>query len=351
MLLVFLVEPVLAIGDKNVSVNSGVGVINTGSGPVTITNIQGISPEEHRKIAKELGVTEIALENFFETLHQEKVPLKDLDETLREIAKHYSELLEKIKVLEVSEDPEVQKLIAQAKKVVEQQKYDEAEKLLNQASELDLASAIKAEDAAKRALEIAKKRRISAAESKAANGDLMYTQLKYSEAANYFQQAADILPEGNEETLAGYLNNAANALHYAGQYTQAQPLSEKALAIREKVLGAEHPDVATSLNNLAALYSAQGEYDKALPLHQRALAIYEKVLSAEHPEVASSLNNLAALYDSQGKYDKALPLYQRALAIYEKVLSAEHPDVATSLNNLALLYKTQGKYDKALPLY
>ena len=31
------------------------------------------------------------------------------------------------------------------------------------------------------------------------------------------------------------------------------PLAERALAIREKVLGKEHPDVASSLNNLALL--------------------------------------------------------------------------------------------------
>ena len=46
-----------------------------------------------------------------------------------------------------------------------------------------------------------------------------------------------------------------------------------------------------------------------------ALAIYEKALGREHPNVAASLNNLAALYDTQGKYAEAEPLYQRALAI------------------------------------
>jgi tetratricopeptide (TPR) repeat protein len=83
-------------------------------------------------------------------------------------------------------------------------------------------------------------------------------------------------------------------------------------------LGPEHPDVATSLNNLAALYHNQGQYAKAEPLYQRALAIREKALGAEHPKVATSLNNLAALYHNQGQYAKAEPLYQRALAIYEK---------------------------------
>lgn len=40
---------------------------------------------------------------------------------------------------------------------------------------------------------------------------------------------------------------------------------------------------------------AQGNYDEAEPLFTRALAIREKALGPEHPDVASSLNNLAVL--------------------------------------------------------
>ena len=42
----------------------------------------------------------------------------------------------------------------------------------------------------------------------------------------------------------------------------------EALAILEKALGPEHPDVATSLNNLGTLYQNMGEYAKAEPLLQ-----------------------------------------------------------------------------------
>jgi tetratricopeptide (TPR) repeat protein len=52
------------------------------------------------------------------------------------------------------------------------------------------------------------------------------------------------------------------------------------LAIREKVLGPEHPDVAQSLNNLGELYRIQGRYAEAEPLLKRALAIRERVLGS-----------------------------------------------------------------------
>jgi hypothetical protein len=45
-------------------------------------------------------------------------------------------------------------------------------------------------------------------------------------------------------------------------------------------------DVAQSLNNLAELCNDQGRYTEAEPLHQRALAIREKTLGPEHPDVA-----------------------------------------------------------------
>jgi tetratricopeptide (TPR) repeat protein len=90
------------------------------------------------------------------------------------------------------------------------------------------------------------------------------------------------------------------------------------------------------------MLQAQGDLAGARPLHERALAIREKVLGAEHPNTAMSLNNLAELLRTQGDLTEARLLCERALAIYEKVLGAEHPDTAESLSNLANLLHVQG---------
>ena len=42
-----------------------------------------------------------------------------------------------------------------------------------------------------------------------------------------------------------------------GKYKEAEPLCKRALEIREKVLGRDHPDVAKQLNNLALLCQNQ----------------------------------------------------------------------------------------------
>ena len=82
---------------------------------------------------------------------------------------------------------------------------------------------------------------------------------------------------------ARWLHQEAIALYQAGKYAAAIPLAQRSLAMREKELGPNHPDVATTLNNLAVLYSEQGEYGRAEPLYVRALAIREKALGPPIP--------------------------------------------------------------------
>jgi tetratricopeptide (TPR) repeat protein len=149
---------------------------------------------------------------------------------------------------------------------------------------------------------------------------------------------------------AQLLMEAGYYLEQSAQYEQAEPLLQRALVIREKMMGPEHPDTGTTLHELASLYQYQGKYEQAEPLYQRALAISEKMEGPEHPSTADTLNNLAVLYVDQGKYEQAEPLFQRALAIYEKILGPEHPSTAVTLHSLAVRYWKQGKYEQAEPL-
>ena len=186
------------------------------------------------------------------------------------------------------------------------------------------------------------------------------------------------------------LNSSANRLWRADKYDEALPLVERALAIREKELGPNHPDVATSLfvlannlndkgdyaraeplflravqikesalgkddlsvslilNNLGNLYKDKGDYVKAESVFQRALEIREKVLQPDNLLIAGVLNNLANVAHQIGDIAKASALYQRALKIREKILGPEHQDVATTLNNIANLYSD---VPTAEPLY
>lgn len=62
---------------------------------------------------------------------------------------------------------------------------------------------------------------------------------------------------------------------------------------------------------MAGLYIAGGKYSEAEPLFLHALAIREKALGPDHPDVANSLNRLGEIYTTQGRYNEAEPLFQR----------------------------------------
>jgi CHAT domain-containing protein/tetratricopeptide (TPR) repeat protein len=132
---------------------------------------------------------------------------------------------------------------------------------------------------------------------------------------------------------------------------RAEPLLQRALAIQEAALGQNHPELAQTLTHLANLYSAQSLYERAEPLHTRALVIREAAFGQSHLLVAESLNHLGQLFTLQASYARAEPLHARALAIRETALGPNHPEVAQTLNNLANVYADQGLYARAEPLY
>jgi len=150
-------------------------------------------------------------------------------------------------------------------------------------------------------------------------------------------------PEAAEEAAGRVLEGLAAYRHYAlGAYARARPLYERALAIREKRLGPNHPDTAETLNNLALLLRDEGNHAAARPLLERALAINEKTFGPEHAATATSLNNLALLLRDEGDLATARPLFERALAIAEKTLGADNPATAAALSNLGLVLRGEG---------
>ena len=176
----------------------------------------------------------------------------------------------------------------------------------------------------------------------------------YAPARAFFERALAIREKafGSDHPLtATSLHNLARLLRDQGDLEGAQALYERALAIREKVLGAEHTATAASLNNLASLFQARGSLARARPLFERALAIRAKILGPEHPHTAATLINIARVLRDQAEFTEARPFSERGLAIREKVLGPEHPRTAAGLNVLASLLQGQGDLAAARPLF
>jgi eukaryotic-like serine/threonine-protein kinase len=156
--------------------------------------------------------------------------------------------------------------------------------------------------------------------------------------------------KGQPQTEGAIRYTIGAAYRALGKYEEARPHLERSLAVREKELGADHPDTLTSMNDLAGLYHDQGKYEKAEPLYLEVLQEREKKLGADHLHTLTSKNNLALLYRDQGKYAEAEALFLEVLRRREEKLGADHPDTLTSKGSLASLYERWGKPEKAEPL-
>ena len=179
----------------------------------------------------------------------------------------------------------------------------------------------------------------------------LYDYGKYKEAEPVLLRLISLREKGlgkeHPDTATSY-NDSGTTYDHLGNYTKALEYHFKALNIREKMLGKEHPDTATTYNNIGLTYYNRGDYTKAIKYYFKAAAIYEKMLRKEHPHTATSYNNIAGVYYSQGDYTKALEYYFKALDIQEKVLGKEHPDTATTYNNIGLTYFNLNDYPKAI---
>ena len=142
-------------------------------------------------------------------------------------------------------------------------------------------------------------------------------------------------------------NKAASFLVAHGRYSQAEPLLLRVLAIRQHILEANHPDIASALNDLGALYLNQRKFKDAEPLLQRALAIRQRVPGEEYPDVAETFYNLANLYRARGEYAEAEPFYLQARHIREATSGIDDPLTALSYYGLSRLYYAQKKYEQA----
>jgi hypothetical protein len=109
----------------------------------------------------------------------------------------------------------------------------------------------------------------------------------YAVATQYIQQSI----HSSESDLVGKYISLARAEDEQEHYSQAVAALTTARAIQS-----ENPAV---LNNVAVVLMKKAEYAEAEPLYKRALAILEKAMGPEHPDVARCLENLGLLHDNR----------------------------------------------------
>jgi serine/threonine protein kinase len=137
---------------------------------------------------------------------------------------------------------------------------------------------------------------------------------------------------------------------FLGEAQSALEQYRKALAIRTKHLGSDHPDTLRNMMSLANSYTHLGRYDDAVKLNEQTLAIQKAKLGPDHPQTLRNMKNLAGNYNYLGRYDDALKLGEQSLALLKAKLGPDHPDILRGTIYLAQLYRRAGRYSEARPL-
>jgi TonB family protein len=102
-----------------------------------------------------------------------------------------------------------------------------------------------------------------------------------------------------------------------GEPSKSESLYLRSLSLREKALGSEHLDVATSLFLLAEYYRHMGKYSKAEPLYERAVNIQGKLLGPKNADYKTTLERYGCLYYEQEKTDEVTALNKRMGALFK----------------------------------
>ncbi len=136
-------------------------------------------------------------------------------------------------------------------------------------------------------------------------------------------------------------------VYFYGNYVrdpEAEQAGFRALAIKEKILGPDHSEVAVTLRLLGDLFAVRADYERARGLLERAAAIHEKSPD-QLMQQANALRALGGLLTKSGEFAPARAVLERALAIREKNFAPDTLNTGSVLAEYAILLREAGDYE------
>jgi len=146
-----------------------------------------------------------------------------------------------------------------------------------------------------------------------------YIERDMARARHWMKQAQVFLERigGHDLLRAWMLNNVGVVLDANGEREEAVAQYWKALAIKERVLGKDHPDVSYTLLNLCDALRALGRPTEAIALSNRGVEIIGRTFGWHHVRLAPQLANRAGILNQLGRFTEARRDAERALALQE----------------------------------
>ncbi len=307
---------------KNAELGRPVVDVNGDNNRVVINNAQ--IPSQLLDTLRQQGVTQGALNSFFATLQLEQVPPDKLSQALQSIAERHLALKQQIAQLQ-QRDSEHSALLAQAEASLNEGEYGRAESLIQA---YDVAEA-KAEA---ETLEKLSRQRLNRAAAKALLGEAALAQFQHQKAANYFEQAANLVPEDQVKQKVTYQLQRADTLYDLGLYKGNNAAFEKAIEIYRNALNyysREHSPMqwAGVQNNLGLALWTLGEREPGRGRLEEAAIAFRQALEVRSRDRAqldwatihNNLGNVLVALSDRGDHAKWL---EQAVSSYRLALLA-----------------------------
>jgi tetratricopeptide (TPR) repeat protein len=123
--------------------------------------------------------------------------------------------------------------------------------------------------------------------------------------------------------------------------------AERALAIAIRNSGDEGLEAALAYATTAEAHRAVGNTARALPLFRKAHQLYEKILGPNHPRVASVLSQEGLVAMEDGKLATAEELMLRSISILNRGCPSCLAELSVAKSNLGMLRLKQKRYHDA----
>jgi hypothetical protein len=177
-----------------------------------------------------------------------------------------------------------------------------------------------------------------------------YQEGRFDEAERWATATRSVLQRmgGHELLQAWLLNDTAAAHHLRGDGPSAVRDVQAAQALKERVLGRDHPDVGVSEGNLGIFLHGMGREEEALLHTDRAIAMLENGLGPGHPQIANGLSNRGEILNALHRYREARTSFEGAERIWERELGSDNLNLGFALTGIGLSYLAEGNPNQGL---
>jgi tetratricopeptide (TPR) repeat protein len=158
------------------------------------------------------------------------------------------------------------------------------------------------------------------------------------------------LGPGHELAEAWLVHGRGISLARRGEYQRGLRELEAALALKRKVLPADHHDIAISLTSLSAIREDAGDVPGALQAAEQAVELGARAYGRRSPSMAQFLSNRGELLSRVGRKAEAERDLRDAIAGWSTALGPSHPFVAYAETALGKLLVDVGRTKEAVPI-